>query len=212
MSVQNIKRKQQEQASRAKPMPPGFEELLQFANCLPPDTQLPSSWNLIASFSQERPLPNPVKRFKEFIEGFPRSEFPQFRAVMDKADNPTSQYTHIRAIRATLRAIARMESKAPGDFVPASGINRFVYLRVNESGQIEIKVNRLLERLQGIEAERIRECKVCHAIFWAGRIDQKACSTKHAKVLRTREWREKYLEQYKLQRVNKPERTPQRRK
>ena len=44
--------------------------------------------------------------------------------------------------------------------------------------------------LEGIEADRIRECKVCYKIFWAGRKDVSCCSARCGKINNTRKWRE----------------------
>lgn len=55
----------------------------------------------------------------------------------------------------------------------------------------------LFRVLEGVEAERIRECPICEKLFWAGRLDQTACSTRCANVRRGRIHREKYHKKHK---------------
>lgn len=61
----------------------------------------------------------------------------------------------------------------------------------------------LFKVLEDIEIERIRECPICEKLFWAGRLDQSACSPRCSNVRRGRAWRSKYHEQYKQQRKQK---------
>lgn len=79
----------------------------------------------------------------------------------------------------------------------------FGNLYIDKSDVIRFSPPPIARILDGVEADRIRECEVCQKFFWAGRIDQKACTTKCAKVLRSRRWREKYLTNYKLRRIEK---------
>ncbi len=54
---------------------------------------------------------------------------------------------------------------------------------------IHFTIDPFIEALKGVEARRIRECQKCRRIFWAGRLDMTCCSTRCAKVLRTKNWR-----------------------
>jgi hypothetical protein len=205
MTIQNLSRRRKQQASRKKPVKAEVTELIELANSVPPDCELPTSIDLMGRYAPTG--------YQDFFEQFPTSTFPKFRAIIGSFDsrNVTSalqQYSLIRDAREILRQIARMENKNPGQIVQhvtLFGSASLVTLQVNEWGKIDVKHDRLLELLKCVEVARIRECQVCKLIFWAGRIDQKCCCTGHAKVLRTREWREKYAEQYKLQRVHKVE-------
>ena len=104
------------------------------------------------------------------------------------------RYTFFREAREMLRHIAQ-KSGTPLNkhlhtsiFSPLSGS-----IQIDESGYIRYEPPRSAQILHGVKAEGIRECKVCGLIFRAGRLDQKTCSKKCGKVLRTRRWREKYL-------------------
>lgn len=44
----------------------------------------------------------------------------------------------------------------------------------------------------GVEAARIKRCVVCNQFFWAGRLDQSACSPKCASIHRIRTYRSKH--------------------
>jgi len=44
--------------------------------------------------------------------------------------------------------------------------------------------------LEKIEVERIRLCPICEQLFWAGRLDQIACSPRCGNTLRARRWRQ----------------------
>jgi hypothetical protein len=71
-----------------------------------------------------------------------------------------------------------------------------------ENGRF-IKTANLLDSLVGIEAARVRRCEVDGRFFWATRKDRRGCSAGCANTLRQRRWREKYLTDYKVQRVRK---------
>ena len=63
-------------------------------------------------------------------------------------------------------------------------------------GTHEITVHRplLFQVLEGVEAERIRQCPVCEKLFWAGRLDQPACGARCANILRGRLHRRRVTE------------------
>jgi len=111
---------------------------------------------------------------------------------------------HIAGIRTLLQ-----ETRTGGMTLPIPFIQydpgAFLNLRVNEKGLIEVGLGEIASALASAEADRIRECDICGRIFWAGRSDQKCCTPKCAKVLRTRRWRAKYPVQYIQQRYQKAE-------
>jgi hypothetical protein len=49
-------------------------------------------------------------------------------------------------------------------------------ITVDDNGRIQLLVGRLAQMLDGAEVERIRQCKMCEEIFWAGRLDQETCT------------------------------------
>lgn len=50
----------------------------------------------------------------------------------------------------------------------------------------------LQDIFEGVEAARIKRCVVCKEFFWAGRLDQTACSQKCASLHRVRTYRSKH--------------------
>lgn|SRR6516164_7142869 len=209
MTVQPVSDNKNEQASRLKPPPPSIGDLLQVANSLPPDYPLPDLGEVLRlRLTPDFRKPNPEKGFRDFLDRM-RTQFPDFVTALENLEKPHDsvylRYESARAARDTLRAIARMQDKKPGDEVPVIGINRLVSIRVGAAGKVEIKLDPFVQKLGGVDVRRIRECEICRGIFWAGRIDQKCCSRAHAKTLRTRVWRRNYLELHKPRRVKRQE-------
>lgn len=60
----------------------------------------------------------------------------------------------------------------------------------------------LYGRLEGVDSTRIRECPICHKIFWAGRKDQSGCSDNCRAAQRSRTYRKNYKRKYAHQRAN----------
>lgn len=86
--------------------------------------------------------------------------------------------------------------------------NLNISLHINEKGQIAVKPDKLLDALLGTDAERIRQCPICNNIFWASRIDQRACSKRCSNTMRVRRSRELNQERgtmYKRARIKKAE-------
>src|SRR5262245_47952755 len=198
MTIQRLSLSSDQQASRLRRIPSQVEELIKVATLVPPDCELPGPFELLERYGH--------KGCEDFIKQLPKKKFRKFLSFIGPFDsrNPAyalEQYVLVRDARELLQRIARMDDKKAGQIVQhvtLFGSASRVILQVNESGRIDIKHDRLLELLKCVDVARIRECQVCKYIFWAGRSDQKCCSTDHAKVLRTREWRKKYAENYKL--------------
>jgi hypothetical protein len=78
-------------------------------------------------------------------------------------------------------------------------------LIVNEQGKIALEVpllKRALEYEDGtdIEVSRIRRCPICTRFFWANHSNKQRCSDQCTNVLKSRRYRERYPELYKLRR------------
>jgi len=58
-----------------------------------------------------------------------------------------------------------------------------------KDGKVDFHLSVLIAILEGIPVERVRECPICLKYFWAGRINMRCCSTRHATALRMREYR-----------------------
>ncbi len=59
------------------------------------------------------------------------------------------------------------------------------------NGSVKFQSDGFIEAFTDVKVERIRLCRVCGRVFWAGRIDMIGCTEECAGVLRTRRWREK---------------------
>ena len=142
------------------------------------------------------------KPFRDFLKGADlRAELPV--EVVQRCRS-------LSAIRAVLRAIARKDKSEPGtgDLLIGSHLEDFVSGHADQDGKFRVEHHPLLLALEGVELVRIRECRICGKIFWAGRTDQFCCTTRCANVLRTRRWRERYPERYKQQRYDKAQAQP----
>jgi hypothetical protein len=76
---------------------------------------------------------------------------------------------------------------------------------VDKEGKLSVESASLLRDCIGVEARRVRMCPICRRIFWAGRIDQPACSKKCGTNYRQKKWRINYKEKYLQQRCSRPE-------
>jgi hypothetical protein len=117
-------------------------------------------------------------------------------------------YTYVRESREMLRDIAR-HAKSHSYYISSLPKTRLSLshgsISIDSHGRLNYSPPPFIKAIEGVEAARIRECEVCDQLFWAGRLDQKTCTTKCAKVLRTRRWRQNYQTKYKLTRIAKEE-------
>lgn len=126
----------------------------------------------------------------------------------------SKRYGLILDARKIFRKIAHLDLNFHSAPIPDLQIS--AALRVDERGWVKIESNVLIEALtekvgrkkEGIAAARIRQCPICEKIFWAGRLSKVAsrepyCSLRCGQTYRQREWRKKYQENYKQQRIRK---------
>lgn len=59
-----------------------------------------------------------------------------------------------------------------------------------EAGRIVLVPDFFTDAFNGIAVERLGLCENCSLVFWRTRTDMKGCSTRCAKILRTRKWRD----------------------
>jgi hypothetical protein len=115
----------------------------------------------------------------------------------------SDRYDRLASAQALLMAIANVH--AGSIEVPRQAAADIVALVIGTDGRIQVQPGPLFEVISGVEANRIRQCSECKRIFWAGRIDKFACTSKCVLRRRVRLWREHYIKSYKLQRVRKVE-------
>ena len=125
------------------------------------------------------------------------------RDVLDQKNLEVAgeRYYLIKAAHEALRAIARRELS---DFVLTHS-ESLISLRIDEEGLIKLIPSPLSAAVDGVEAQRIRECEnpKCLRIYWAGRLDQPCCSKECANVRRVKKWRERYRDLYKQNRLSR---------
>lgn len=197
VTFQHLSRTIKRQAShRQVPVPEKLEVLIWAANAVPPEYRPPPRWFTRALFQAmiermgRRPHPRGLGRAIHRDDAFSRR-------VLDE------DYNFARDACEVVSAIVSMGRKSGREgsvFLDLIGPNQLLKIEVNDKGESQIVHGPIVEALLGTDIRRIRECPICSDFFWAGRIDQSCCSTQCAHILRTRRWRENYLERYKLQR------------
>ena len=141
--------------------------------------------------------------------------FPAFRSFMDGVDvkseipvGMVQRCLRLKTIRSILYTIARLlpaNQRTSGLVLGGAYLENLVSVRLDAAGSLRIEHDLILRALEGVEARRIRECPICGALYWAGRLDKPACKTECDHVLRQRRYREKYREKYKWQRYKRAE-------
>jgi hypothetical protein len=188
-----------------RPIPNLLRKQIEFANIIPPPKKLSGAddeggwvrehWD--SDETQVEALKKKSKQFRQYMEG------------ADLEKSPAEFVRRCEALKMTrelLHTIARTSKNAlPGRRLPvrSSFQDQLVSVVPDQDGNLQIDHHPLLQALEGVEVSRIRECEVCHQIFWAQRTDQHCCGRRCAHVLRTRRWREEYDRKYHLQRVRK---------
>lgn len=212
-----------EQASHfLKPAPEKLSRLIEIVNLLPPDYELthPIELRDEANLDESNPI-QAVIRLSAHLEKYAETLPPEFRDYLLSEDasinfldslhegGSLGRYETFWDAKECLRLLARMAKKSnytrevvvsvKGTLIPTT-----YNIEIDPHGQAQTKTNITVslvdEALKGVDATRVRECQICNKIFWAGRTNQHCCSKNCAHVLRTRRWREKYQDHYKLQR------------
>jgi len=228
--VQQFKVDKRKQVLRRTKRPShNLVEQIDLANLIPPVAELPGyhemseelygileeSVRVISdnSFALYR-----VRFFKTIVtflhSHLPPTKFPELYKYLgplgiDRAIALDERFRKVYGTRALLDALASAQEKkailqGKEIEIPREATSRSVALSVDSTGKLEVKQGPLLDALVGVEADRIRRCSECPRIFWAGRIDKRACGDKCVNRRNVRLWRNRYP-QYKLRRVRKAE-------
>lgn len=200
--------KNNRQASRTRPIRYELKGYLLLANALPAPEKLPGA------------EPNDGRSVREHWDSDERdvkaliSRYPRFRSFMagvklnvECPGGMVQRCLQLKTIRSILYTIARLHSnnQLPAASVPvAPYLANLVSVKTDAIGNLRIQHDPLLQALEGVEVSRIRECPICGALYWAGRLDKPACD-KCTHVLRQRRYRENYAGKYKQQRYRKAE-------
>jgi hypothetical protein len=207
--VHDMSTENSQQASRLRPVPQELERFIRLANALPSPEGLPG-----AEPKDRLPVREHWDSDEAVVENL-MVRFPAFRSFMDgvnvKEEDPVEMVQRclrLKTIRSILYTIARIRSDnqlTSGLVLGGADLENLVSVRSDTAGILRIEHDSLLRALEGVEARRIRECPICGALYWAGRLDKPACKTECDHVLRQRRYREKYSEKYKLQRYRRAE-------
>jgi len=197
------------QASRLRAAPSQLQDYIDLANTLPVPEKLSGAeskgllpvredWDADEADIQD--LVDRFPGFREFMAGVDlQEEFPVKAA---------RRCGLLKGIRSVLYTIARSHTGvSEGLHLSVAGVENAVSLTIDESGNLRVQLDPLLQAIDKVEARRIRECPICGKIFWAGRIDQPCCTTRCSGKRRTQLWRGNYPAKYKVQRIAKAERT-----
>ena len=201
--------KKKRQASRFRAISSELRGYILLANTLPAPEKLPGA-------EPEGRLPVREHWDSDEVDvEILMSRFPRFRSFMAGVNvldsipvKMVQRCLQLKTIRSILYTIARLHSnnQLTTASVPVGQyLENLVSVKTDAGGNLRIQHDPLLQALDGVEVRRIRECPVCGALYWAGRLDKPACKYKCVHVLRQRRYRKNYLEKYKLQRDSKTE-------
>jgi len=185
ISVQRVSHSHNRQASRLKPVPDELRYYIQLANILPPDEDVPDLLpEPIAQLSIQAVTPEQWEWVVTTIRD-QMVKFPLFRNFMNDVDlrknPPVEAYRrahHLKVIRDVLGVLARCnKERLVSESLPIGAyLESLITVRADLEGRLQIERSPLLAALDGVEIVRIRQCKRCRQIFWAGRVDMMCCS------------------------------------
>ena len=181
-----------------------LRQLIDLANSVPPEVDLPAPHGRVQEvvemlgserFSEFRRLTGPITP-DTFLSKFIGPDAPEtYNRVL-------GNYIRLRDGRNWLRQAALIGEQSRA--VKIRYLMPMPTVQTNDRGELEFNVDPLIEALKGAEACRIRICPICGAIYWAARKDQPCCGKRCGKIRRTRRWRGKYPNRYKLRRLGIP--------
>lgn len=189
--------------------PPDVQRLIDLANSIPPDCELPSPENMEQflrvlrrrKFSRFRQLTGPVKKddYGYLPTIFRKNHRKTFNTVLD----------NFYLFRETLNWLNHIESlqTSPGGIrmMPATSNSSVPSAYLDHRGQVRFEIGPIIRALDGVEAARIRRCPICGLFFWASRKDKPGCGPRCANTLRARRWRHEYKGRYKVSRIRRAE-------
>ncbi len=93
-----------------------------------------------------------------------------------KRDNPTKQFAFLKK---HFEKEKLQNENSPMPFLS------FARIEIDENGILKTKLDEFSDAVNGVDIRRIRECEVCHRIYWAGRVEKFCCSKKCNLILNT---------------------------
>lgn len=142
-----------------------------------------------------------VKEFKFYIlgkldlkanynlqAGTPNFEESNFGKLLFEA---VQRYEDFNLLRFNLKSFVGIKDKFLRLNAKLS-VYRTVYFEVDQKGKLRFQIDELLDALDGVEIDRLSQCRICKRIFWIGRKGMICCSHKCGNVLNNRRARENY--------------------
>jgi hypothetical protein len=108
--------------------------------------------------------------------------------LFSELDVAFGRYDEFREVRERLRTIARM--KRARMFVDSRSVSVRSSLTRDKNGILQLHLDPFAEIVEGLEADRIRECPVCQRIFWANPKSKMACSPRCRNLFNVRKHRD----------------------
>jgi hypothetical protein len=108
--------------------------------------------------------------------------------LFSELDVAFGRYDEFREVRERLRTIARL--KRARMFVDSRSVSVRSSLTRDENGILQLRLDPFAETVQGLEADRIRECPICQRIFWANPKSKMACSARCRNIFNVRKHRD----------------------
>jgi predicted nucleic acid-binding Zn ribbon protein len=202
-----------QQASRLRPVPDELGSLIKLVRILPPGVPLISFEDallFVESESKEAAgIEKASKALNICLDGLGEEDgvAPRFReyvlelpdaCYLDKISalqSAIDRYVSFREARLKLCGVAHINRLRPKRlkeferFLESLGAG--TRTEIDELGKVRFKKDWFGEAIEGVEAERVRECPICGVVFWAGRIDQWCCNSRCASMLRKKKKRER---------------------
>lgn len=106
---------------------------------------------------------------------------------------------HRYKIQLMAEEISRNPKNEDGRFIILQSSNHQTYVAHYEilGGKITFQTDNVYKALEGADPDKLRLCKRCNRIFWAGRKDKMGCSTKCNQTLRQQKRRKVESEEKK---------------
>jgi len=183
-----------------------IEELIDLANLIPPDCELPAIDEGLGEVfreldhdptaTQETWLQRVNEVLRLALKGLPKefrryvlesdSDAPLNR--VDQLEDAIDNYKFVGETRRKLRAFAHLAQMEPYRrmlFIPVTPLEVKGRIRLDPKGNVQIIEDALGQALrENVNVNQIRECAHCNKIFWAKRKDQICCAPNCAAAYR----------------------------
>ena len=174
----NISNRRSVKPSRRMPIPDGIRDLLEVANYLPADIEMPEIGDVEGGRDEKFAV------FKAFVQSQSKDgRFKNYIGSFNKDDwhlQAYPNYGHMLSVRkllgliANLNATYRSSTGPDWEQVPFNNdLDFFEDIHIDRHGELRVEASEIVHKLKGADLYRIRLCEHCKkAFFWAGRNNQ----------------------------------------